>query len=211
MNSIQRLTELFTEFPGIGPRQARRFVYYLLTRNPAHIEEIIKNIRDLKSSIKECVSCHQFFQPTQSGDTTSITECEICRNPNRDNTSLIIVSRDVDLQNIEKTHSFNGKYFILGGTVPILEKNPEQRVRSKELYSLVEKRAATPDALKEIIVAMNLTPEGESTGEYVESLLRPLIAQHSIKISHLGRGISTGTELEYSDSDTIKNALKNRQ
>lgn len=206
MNSIQKLTEYFSHFPGIGSRQARRFVYYLLTRNPSYLKEFTELIRDIKTNIHECSACHQFFEQKNMKST----ECEICRNPARDTKSLIIVARDVDFENIEKTHVYNGKYFILGGSVPILEKNPEQRIRSKELMNLVKNRAEK-DGLSEIIVAMNATPEGENTGDFVESLLKPIISEKSIKISHLGRGISTGTELEYSDSETLKNALSNRK
>lgn len=206
MNSIQQLTELFSEFPGIGPRQAKRFVYFLLTRNPQYISNLSKLIQDIRKDIHTCTSCFRFFQ--QKNTASSL--CDICASPNRENKSLIVVARDVDLENIERTHVYNGKYFVLGGSVPILEKSPDTRIRSKELLKVVEDRAFDDD-LSEIIIAMNLTAEGENTGEYVERLLAPLVQKNSIKISHLGKGISTGTELEYSDAETIKNALKNRQ
>ncbi len=206
MSSIQKLTEYFTEFPGIGPRQARRFVYYLLTRNPEYLQQLTRLISELKKDIRVCQSCFRFFQDSNP----SIELCDICRNTSRDRSSLMIVGRDADLESIEKSRSFQGLYFILGGSVPILEKNPETRIREKELRAIVQDRAQNNN-LKEIIVAVNATPEGENTSDYVESILRPLTTQYTIKISHLGRGISTGTELEYSDSDTIKNALKNRQ
>lgn len=206
MNSIQKLTEYFADFPGIGPRQAKRFVYYLLTRNQSHIDEMARLLSTLKSQVHICNSCYRFFQ----SENPQVTLCDICANRNRDNSLLVIVSRDVDLENIERAHVHNGKYFVLGGSVPILEKNPEQRIRSKELTRTIEDRASQGE-LKEIILAMNATPEGENTSDYIESFLKPLTEKYSIKISHLGRGISTGTELEYSDPDTIKNALKNRQ
>ncbi|MDQ3014494.1 MAG: toprim domain-containing protein [bacterium] len=203
MNSIQKLTEYFTEFPGIGPRQAKRFVYYLLTRHPEFINDFTRLIHDLKKDIRVCQSCFRFFQDAQHGDT-----CTICNSQSRDHTVRMIVGRDTDLDNIEKTKSYNGLYFVLGGSVPILEKSPETRVRSRELQKIMEKQVDA--GLKEIILAMNATPEGENTGEYIEHFLKPITELHSIKISHLGKGISTGTELEYSDADTLKNALKNR-
>jgi recombination protein RecR len=206
MNTTQKLIEYFSEFPGIGPRQARRFVYYLLTRSDSNIQEFIHLMSNLKSTVKICNSCYRFFQ----SDNPNISRCEICQNPQRNEPVLTIVSRDVDLENIEKAHVFNGKYFVLGGSVPILEKNPEQRIRSKELLRTVEERAKKQE-VKEIILAVNATPEGENTADYIESILRPLTEQYALKISHLGRGISTGTELEYSDAETIKNALRNRQ
>lgn len=120
---------------------------------------------------------------------------------------LAIVSRDVDLENIEKAHFYNGLYFVLGGTLPILEKNPEKRIRVNEMLELIKSRKE----IKEIILAMNATADGENTSDYIESTLKSIMTERNIKLTHLGRGISTGTELEYSDPETIKNALKNRQ
>ncbi len=115
--------------------------------------------------------------------------------------------RDVDLENIEKSHSYNGKYFVLGGGVQVLDETPDKRIRSRELLKTITERSKD---LKEIVFAMSLTAEGEQTEEYLRRILSPIIEKSKIKISTLGRGLSTGTELEYSDSDTIKNALQNR-
>ena len=121
----------------------------------------------------------------------------------------MIISNDVDLENIEKTKFYNGYYFVLGGNIPILEKNPEKRIRQKDLITSIEKRIKT--GLSEIIMALNYNPEGENTLSYLSQILKPITLKNKIKISSLGRGLSSGTELEYSDSDTIKNALQNRQ
>ena len=121
----------------------------------------------------------------------------------------MVVCRDVDFETIEKNHVYNGKYFILGGTVPVLEKMPEKKIRLSELLTTVEKRAEK-DGLKEIIFAMSVNPEGENTLDFLKQSLLPIVQKYNLTMSTLGRGLSTGTELEYSDSDTIKNALKNR-
>lgn len=205
MDSTQKLIELFKEFPGIGPRQAKRFVYYLLTRPNGYALELAKLIGEVKSSVTSCNTCFRFFAKNSSTSTT----CPICRNENRDKSTLMIVSHDVDFENIEKTNSYNGYYFILGGTIPILEKNPENRIRQKNLLDIVEKKITS--GLSEIIIALSYNPEGENTLSYLKQILRPFEEKNSVKLSTLGRGLSTGTELEYSDSDTIKNALKNRQ
>lgn len=112
----------------------------------------------------------------------------------------MIVSRDIDLETIEKTGVYHGYYFVLGGTVPILDKNPEQRIRITELLKRIDQ-----NNVSEIIFSMSLTPEGENTEQYVRSMVKK-----DIKMSTLGRGLSTGSELEYVDGDTLKNALKNR-
>lgn len=203
MDNTQKLIELFKEFPGIGPRQAKRFVYFLLNRNAGYSVDLAKLISEVRSTVHSCDTCFRFFP---NGNSKS---CPVCRDSSRDKTSLMIVSNDVDFENIEKTHFYNGYYFILGGNVPILEKNPEKRIRQKDLLESIEKKIK--DGLKEIIIAMNYNPEGENTLTYLNEILKPVVDKNNIKTSTLGRGLSTGTELEYSDSDTIKNALKNRQ
>lgn len=204
MNTIDKLSELFKEFPGIGPRQAKRFVYYLLSRNNGYLDNLSKLIIELKREIKNCPSCFRFFPNDAAGSLL----CSVCRDKNRDVSSLMIVARDVDFEAIEKSHSYGGFYFVLGGTVPILEKEPEKKIRVKELAARVATRAA--EGLKEVIIATSVNPEGENTHDFIVSLLSPVTKQFGIKLSGLGRGLSTGTELEYSDSDTIKNAFKNR-
>ena len=119
----------------------------------------------------------------------------------------MIVARDVDMENMEKTGVYDGYYFVLGGTVPILEKEPERLVRIKEL----EKRLAKEADLKEIIIAMNANPEGENTEDFLRLRIKEISGAKNINLSTLGRGLSTGIELEYSDSDTLKSALKNRE
>ncbi len=203
MDNTQKLIELFKEFPGIGPRQAKRFVYFLLNRNPGYANDLATLIREVRSTVHSCDTCFRFFP------NTTETTCPTCRDQNRDKKALMIVSHDVDFENIEKTHFYNGYYFILGGTVPILEKNPEKRIRQKELLETLERKIS--GGLNEIILALNYNPEGENTLSYISEIIKPLTDKNNIKISTLGRGLSTGTELEYSDSDTIKNALKNRQ
>jgi len=206
MNSIERLTKLFAEFPGIGPKQARRFVYFLITRSGGYIEELKKEIKELRDEIEMCSDCKRYF--VKNGDQ-AVKTCVVCSDTSRDQSSLIIVGRDIDFENIEKSHSFNGKYFILGGLVPILDKNPETKIRLTELYNSIDKNGKT-GVLKEIILALDANSEGEYTGELIKSHLSPLVLKYNIKISEFGRGLSTGTELEYSDAETIKNALKNR-
>jgi recombination protein RecR len=219
MDTIEKLTEIFKSFPGIGPRQAKRFVYFLLTRNKNYIREFTTLVEELQRETQLCQECFRYFT---KGKQVNLL-CDICQNKNRDLDSLMIVARDIDLENIEKSHSFNGKYFVLGGTIPILDKNPEQRVRLQELMTTIEKKSklrTTPVSehdpslekvgLKEIILGFGINPESDYTADFIIQSITPLITKYNLKISHLGRGLSTGTELEYSDADTIKNALKNR-
>ncbi len=203
MSAVQKLTELFKDFPGIGPRQAKRFVYFLLTRNKDYLKDLTDAIEELKAETASCSSCFRFFTKEKNGSLV----CPICSSANRDSASLMIVSRDVDLENIEKTDTYNGMYFVLGGTVPILEKEPEKRIRIRNLIRKIEDGKKD---IKEIIFALSLNPEGENTEDYVREKIKDVCEKNSIKISVLGRGLSTGLELEYSDSETLRNALKNR-
>jgi recombination protein RecR len=201
MNSIQKLTELFTRFPGIGPRQAGRFVYFLLASSHSYRGELIRLIGSLKDETKTCTSCNRFH-------SNHADICSACADKNRDKTLLMLVEKDVDLDNIERAKGYLGHYFVIGGKIPILDKNPSESIKEKELKEALEKRAK--DGLKEVILAFSVNPEGENTTSYVQKAIEPLVSKHNLKVSTLGRGLSTGSELEYSDSETIKSALENR-
>jgi len=218
MDTTEKLTEIFKEFPGIGERQARRFVYFLMARNPDYAKTLSSLILDLKKEVSQCKECFKFFintpppiLPLNKGEVSKGRRgsCEICGDENADSSTLMIVEKDSDLESVKKSRTYHGKYFILGGLVPIIEKNTRSRVRIKELEEKIKRDSK--NGLKEIILAFALSPQGNHTDFYIKSQLKDLCESLNIKISSLGRGLSTGTELEYSDNDTIKNALKNRQ
>ena len=204
MDPAQKLIKIFSEFPGIGPKQAKRFVYFLLTRQKGYVEEISKLFFDLKTQMKICSECFRYFNSDKEEKV-----CRICANKNRDISTLLVVSRDVDFENVERSGGYTGRYFIIGGTIPILDKEPERKIRIKELISQVEKMSK--NGLKEVILGLDANTEGEYTEDYIRGILKPFSTKLTFKISTLGRGLSTGTELEYSDSDTIKSAIGNRR
>jgi len=117
---------------------------------------------------------------------------------------LMIVPRDIDFESVEKSGSYSGHYFVLGGIVPVLDKEPEKKIRISKL----ETRIKEDKNLKEIILAMNANQDGEHTAEYLKEKLTTYNPQ--LTISELGRGLSTGAELEYADPETLKNALLHR-
>jgi len=218
MDIIEKLTEIFKEFPGIGERQAKRFVYFLMGKTPAYSENLANFILELKKEVAQCKECFRFFilenEQTHSHSSVSAI-CNICSNSQTDSSVLMIVEKDSDLESIKKSRVYNGKYFILGGLVPIVEKNTKSRVRIEELKKRISSEAR-PNALglaslKEVILAFSLSPQGDHTDSYVREQIKDVAEKFEIKISSLGKGLSTGTELEYSDNDTLKNALKNRQ
>ncbi|HVT75301.1 MAG TPA: toprim domain-containing protein [Candidatus Paceibacterota bacterium] len=205
MDHLNRLHDLFKQFPGIGPRQAKRFVYFLLATSDGYRSALAKEITELSDRVSVCTSCYRFFD--RKGVDTH--RCVVCRDDSRDRESLMIVAKDVDLDAIEKSKVYSGYYFVLGNTLSLVEKEPESKIRTKELALVLEQRARA--GLKEIILALSLNSEGENTREFVENYIAPLVKAHSLKVSILGRGLSTGTELEYSDAETIKNALIGRK
>jgi recombination protein RecR len=203
MDPINLLSEQFKEFPGIGERQAKRFVYFLLHKNPQYVKMLGDAILSIKNQIKQCSSCYLFFQSNND------TLCPTCKNTETDKSTLLIVEKDADFESIKRSRTYKGMYFILGGLVPIVTKDTPNFVRTKELVNTIEKRAQG-GVLKEVILALSINPQGEHTDMYLRELINSLKDKYNFKLSTLGRGLSTGTELEYSDSETIKNALRNR-
>lgn len=205
MDTIDKLTEIFKEFPGIGERQAKRFVYFLMARNPSYAQNLSELVLGLKKEVTQCKECFRFFILTNNKEKI----CNICGDKNIDSSTLMIVEKDSDLESIQKSGVYPGKYFILGGLVPVVEKTTKSRVRISELQEKIKREEK--NGLKEIILAFSISPQGDHTDQYVREQLKDIAEKLEIKISSLGKGLSTGTELEYSDNDTLKNALKNRQ
>ena len=211
MDNLRRLEEIFARFPGIGPRQARRFVYHILAKSPASVKEFTDLIAEVNKSASECDMCHRFFmQRNLKSASASGMICSICSDPSRDRSTLMVVARDSDYESIERSSAYKGLYFILGGTVPILDKEPEKRIRLKTLLERVAGAGAT-SPFKEIILSLNTTPDGEHTADIVHEAILKVAENPPFRVSVLGRGLSTGAELEYADGETIKNALINRR
>ncbi|MBI4086607.1 recombination protein RecR [Candidatus Kaiserbacteria bacterium] len=202
MTSFDELVRHFERFPGIGPRQARRFVYHLLTEDPQSLRALADAIADVQAKVTECAHCFRYFA-RDNGNTL----CEICNDANRNHELLMVVERDSDIPPIERSGIYDGYYFVLGGTVPLLEPQENIKLRGGALKGIAEMRAK--EGLAEVILAFSVNPDGENTARYVGTLLKET-EEKNIKISTLGRGLSTGSELEYADPETIKNALKNR-
>lgn len=195
MNPIDKLTQLFEKFPGIGPRQARRFVQYLLVASPAARMELAENIKQLGAQTSQCKRCFKWFVGKGA-------QCPTCADPARDTATLFVVEKDADIEPVERS-GYKGLYFVLGGTIPLASEEVQKYVRERELLARV---AADAGTLKEIILGLSATTEGDHTREILAEKLRDT----GVTISSLGRGLSTGTELEYADPDTIQQALGNR-
>ncbi len=205
MNTLDRLIAQFEKFPGIGARQARRFAFYILTLPKDRTTELASLITSLNETVTECPSCRRFF--ARNGDRDGL--CSLCADTLRDRTKLLVVERDSDIQSIERSGVYDGMYFVLGGSVPLLNANDTEKLRGGGLKRVVEDRLK--EGLSEIILAFSVNPDGENTERYVKTLLRELLEPTNVAISHLGRGLSTGSELEYADPETLRNAILRRE
>lgn len=208
MNATDRLAELFMRFPGIGPKQAKRFVYFLLREHFHFKEQLIKALEELKFTGRQCEKCFRYFG--EKNPESNNTICSICEDASRDTSVLMILEKELDMDAIEKTGSYTGLYFILGGLVPPLADKPSELIRIRELTSRVH-MSLKDESLKEVIFALPVTDYGDTTKEYVEKTLRQIVGIDSVMLSTLARGLSSGLELEYVDKNTFSSALERRQ
>lgn len=208
MNATDRLAELFLRFPGIGPKQAQRFVYFLLREHSQYKEQLIKALEELKFTGKQCVSCFRYFGDKHNVE--SHKECSICLDASRHKNVLMIVEKELDSDAIEKTGSYDGQYFIIGGLVPPLSDKPTELIRIRELVSRVH-MLVEQGVLEEIIYALPVTDYGDTTKDYIEKTLSQVVGIDAVTRSTLARGLSSGLELEYVDKDTFTSALERRK
>ncbi|MBP6884754.1 MAG: recombination protein RecR [Candidatus Pacebacteria bacterium] len=200
MELLHSLQQLFKRFPGIGERQAMRFAYFLATSDERYIKELIDTVTSVRKNVRRCSECFALSEKIEGG------KCPICNNPKIDRATLLVVEKDADRERFIASRSYSGRYFVLGGLAPAIEKEVASHIRIFELSNLVKNEGT----LSEIILGLSATPDGERTEALIISLLSEKIATNGIKISILGKGLSTGTEIEYSDKDTLLNALKSR-
>ncbi|MDP3965637.1 MAG: toprim domain-containing protein [bacterium] len=200
-DSIERLTAIFEKFPGIGPRQAGRFVQFLLRLSQSARSDLARAIEGLGSSVRECSECMRHHSGKHG-------KCSMCENPARDSALLAVVGSDTDLLAMERSGTYRGRYFVLGGTVSLASEKMSG-LRLRELIAHIPKLVKS--GLKEIILAFPANPEGDATSIRLKEELAALAKEHSFAVTSLGRGLSTGSEIEYADPDTIKSALDSRR
>lgn len=201
MSPLDKLTELFRDLPGIGPRQARRFVYFLLSANPSYRKELIHAIEKIGNDITQCSTCFRYFPKTRN----DARECKQCSDSQRDASLLMAVERDVDIESVERSGAYSGRYFVMGGVIPLAAEEPERYVRLPQFLESAER-----PGIKEVILGFSATAEGDHTRLIVEEWLRPM-QEKGLRVSVLGRGLSTGSELEYADPETIKAAIQGKK
>ena len=190
---IDRLIQLLAKLPGLGPRSARRAVLYMLKRRDAFMLPLGAAIGEVAEAILPCRIC---------GNLDTTDPCPICADANRDGGLVCVIEDVADLWAIERTSSYSGKYHVLGGILSALD---GVRPEDLNIVALVD-RAATGD-VREVILAMNATVEGQSTAHYLTDRL----AATGVKVSRLAHGVPIGGELDYLDDGTLTAALNARR
>jgi recombination protein RecR len=196
---IDELARALARFPGIGPRQGKRFVFYLLAAPATERAKLAELIASLGKDVRQCPDCLRFH----NGSTAIV--CNYCSDKARDDALLMLIEKDQDLSAVERAGTYRGRYFVLGGVLTLSGKGT---IREKELLRRVEKHVSAGGG-KEVVLALSATSEGEHTADHVRKLLAPY--RDHLKLSELGRGLATGSELEYSDAETLRAALTNRK
>ncbi len=200
---MEELIELFKKFPGIGGRQAKRFVYFLMHTQSSYRQELINAINNINNKVITCDSCNRKFI-----DYRNHNKCNVC-NKNRDKSILLILAYDNDIETFENTLAFNGEYFILGKYIPLFSDKINEYVDFQKIYERIDNLLG--QGLKEIIIGLNATSDGNFTNKVLKEKISEKYKDKELKISTLGRGISTGGEIEYTDSDTLREALRFRR
>ena len=189
--SLNRLIDGLSDFPGIGKKTAERMAFYLLKSNDGWAQNLAKAIMDVIEQIHECPICHNI------SDTSP---CSICSNAKRDPLLLCVVEDTTDLVVFEKTNHFRGKYHVLGGVL-----SPLDGIGPEDLHfdTLLERI----NGEEEVIIATNPNAEGETTALYLAKLLK----EYNVKVTRLASGIPVGGDLEYTDEATLVSALEGRR
>lgn len=195
-DQIEQLSRLFLKFPGIGARQAKRFAYFILSQQESYVKNLSASLLSARAQAHTCTRCFRIYEG-------SAGMCNICSDENRAQDTIIVLEKTADIDAFSKT-DYRGLFFVLGGLIPITQKSIIDGTNAKALTSRVEKESGS---LTEVILAFPLTPNGDHT----DSVVRELLAPYSIEVSSLGRGLSTGTELEYADSASLEASLKKRE
>jgi len=202
MNEFDKLVEQFRTFPGIGRRQAERFAHFITRQSTSSVKKLSATLLSTKQSAHFCKRCERL-----TFDVLENNLCSICSSQSRDTGVLMVVEKDVDLNHIEASRIYNGHYFVLGGVLPMHDEEVSSFIRVSEFEKVLT--FYLKSGLSEVILALSLTPEGEYTSDFLMKKIKN--TNEALSVTLLGRGLSVGSELEYSDKETLRYALSSRK
>jgi recombination protein RecR len=190
---LARLIEEFQRFPGVGPKSAQRMAFYVLNMSAEDVKHFAESLVEAKDKVKHCSRCFHL---------SANDPCEICSNEKRDSATLCVVADSRDVIALEKTREYRGYYHVLQGLISPLEGRGPEQLKVRELLN-----RSHQEGVKEVILAINPTIEGDATVLYISSLLKPL----TIKVTRIAFGLPMGSDLEYADEVTLTRALEGRR
>ena len=194
-SSVRRLIDAFASLPGIGPKSAQRLTFTLLKGKQDDLDQFASALTELKRGTTFCAICHNIAEQDP---------CVICTDTSRDLSQVCVVEEVLDVIAIESTGAFKGRYHVLGGVIsPIDNVGPEDL----SINALERRVAESTGQIKELILAMNPSLEGEATALYLTKLFEPV----ELRLTRLARGLPTGGDLEYADHMTLIQALEGRR
>ena len=190
---VNRLIEQFKKLPGIGTKSAQRLAFFVLKMDTADAEQIAESILEVKRTIRRCSVCNNL---------TDVDPCQFCSATNRSDKMLCVVEESNNILPVEKTHTFNGRYHVLMGSLsPLKGVTPDQLAITSLLQRLQSQ------AIEEVLIATNPNVEGETTALYLSRLIKPL----GIRVTRLALGLPVGGDLEYADEVTMAKAIEGRR
>lgn len=197
--AISDLTAQFERLPGIGPKTAQRLTFYLLHVPQPALDEFASALSNLKKQTVQCSVCQNFAETDP---------CPICVDETRDQSKIMVVEHPLDILVVEQTGVFDGVYHVLHGVIAPLENIGPDDLYINELVSRVER-----DTIREIILGLNPTMEGEATSLYIKNKISSSTHQRisALRVTRLGQGMPTGADLQYADTETLKHALAGRK
>jgi recombination protein RecR len=193
MHAIARLMQELGKLPGVGPKSAERLTHHLLAQSRAEVMLLADALRDVKDKIHRCAQC------------CNLTEdelCSLCRDPRRDASVICVVETPRDLMALEKTSNYQGLYHVLHGRIAPLDNVTPEELTIQRLLERIAK-----GDVREVIMGTNPTTEGDGTALYIKSLLDG----KGVTVTRLARGISSGSHLEFANSQMLADALDGRR
>ena len=190
---LAQLIEELQKLPGIGPKSAQRLAYHLLKQPMADVQRLAKALTDAKEQIKFCRQC---------SNLSAMDPCELCANPARDPGTVCVVSEPKDLVAVERTKEYRGRYHVMQGLISPMDGIGPEQLKIKELDSRLQ-----GETVKEVILAIPPSIEGEATSLYLSRLIKPL----GVRVTRIAFGLPVGGDLEYADEMTLVKALEGRR
>jgi len=202
---IKNFINIFSKLPGMGPRQTTRLAFWLLQQEKESQNDFYHVFIDLFSKTQVCPNCFFIKEKDSSDDKL----CKICNNQRRNQSIICVVEKETDLLSIEKTNKYQGVYHVLGRLLSEIDENKKLRITIPQLLLRIKKSQTSNYPVKEVILALSPTSEGNLTTYSLEKSIKNL--DDKIKITRLARGLPQGGEVEFADAETLINALEGRK